>query len=363
MSPWFPLRMNSQKSLCFFAKNPMNYVMFKPIFIRLKSDPRLKLYLTGKLHGQKSAALLYTLFGIEDNLILSNWQARLKKFTMYLSPDFRLASKRASIKVLLFHGAGFPKFYCSNRVLRFDKLFFLGEYTKEKYISEGILHPQDPRIELIGMPKVDCLVDGSLNKAEIMERLNLDPSLPTLIYAPTWGILSSLYSMGLALIEELSKLDVNLLIKLHTDSLDPRKNPIDWVQAISPLEKNLKVRLIKDYDSSPYLFVSDVLISDASAIIYEFCLLDRPIILLDVPELLKECSNSDLHTFSKDIGFKVQSVAELKEAICYCLGNPQEKSALRQEVAKKMFYNPGTAAQRAVDKIYQLLDLEPLEGD
>ena len=53
-----------------------------------------------------------------------------------------------------------------------------------------------PAAALIGYPKVDCLVDGSLNRAAIQERLGLDPSAPTVLYAPTWSPYSSLNDIG-----------------------------------------------------------------------------------------------------------------------------------------------------------------------
>jgi hypothetical protein len=50
----------------------------------------------------------------------------------------------------------------------------------------------------------------------------------------------------------------------------------------------------------------------------------------------------------------------MEEAIDYGLAHPQEKSEIRKEFAQKFFYNLGGATDKAVEKIYELLELDPL---
>jgi hypothetical protein len=50
----------------------------------------------------------------------------------------------------------------------------------------------------------------------------------------------------------------------------------------------------------------------------------------------------------------------MKEAIDYGLAHPREKSEIRKEFARKFFYNLGSATDKAVEKIYDLLELDPL---
>jgi hypothetical protein len=52
-------------------------------------------------------------------------------------------------------------------------------------------------------------------------------------------------------------------------------------------------------------------------------------------------------------------VSELKEAINYGLAHPQGKSEIRKEFAQKFFFNLGGATNKAVKKIYELLELDP----
>ena len=55
------------------------------------------------------------------------------------------------------------------------------------YIKYGVVKPDSPAARLVGMPKVDCLANGSLDRARVLGELGLDPGKPTVIYAPTWS--------------------------------------------------------------------------------------------------------------------------------------------------------------------------------
>ena len=70
-------------------------------------------------------------------------------------------------------------------------------YT-EMVTTGAVLHGY--RAQLIGYPKADCLVDGSLDRCEVHQSLGLDPSKPTVLYAPTWSAFSSLNSIGAELL-------------------------------------------------------------------------------------------------------------------------------------------------------------------
>ena len=130
------------------------------------------------------------------------------------------------------------------------------------------------------------------------------------------------------------------------------------------------MRVITDYDICPAFYVSDLLISDVSSVTYEFCTLDRPMIFFHIDQMIelvekKECERwgneiSDLLAWGRDCGQVVFNVREMKDAIDYGLGHPREKSWIRKEFASKFFYNLGSATDKAVEKIYELLELDPL---
>ncbi|MCX7766157.1 MAG: CDP-glycerol glycerophosphotransferase family protein [Candidatus Sumerlaeia bacterium] len=350
-----------RKRLLFFAKAPNNVVMFWRIYQRLRHDERLQIYFTGEYFGSRNARPLYRLFGMEREKIIGPFLARWLKFDLYLSPDIKMVAKRAHYRVQIYHGISFKGHPYTEKILSYNKLFIVGEDMLRRYIRRGILRPEDSRIEKIGMPKTDPLRDGSLNAEEILARLGLkNKDRPIILFAPTWRPESSIYTKGDEIINLLSKLDVYLLIKLHDLVLDPNERRVNWQAKIAGWEQIPNVKVIRDYDVIPYMFISDVLISDASSVANEFTLLDRPIIFVDVPELFKVYEKTiDLtEGWGRKIGEVVNSAAELKEAVDDALRNPQRLSAVRRQAATDFFYNPGRATSSAVNKIYELLELE-----
>lgn len=66
------------------------------------------------------------------------------------------------------------------------------------------------------MPKVDCLVDGSLDLAKLEKEFDIDSDKPTVLYAPTRSVVSgtSLEHAGDEIIKTVCTMDVNFIIKL-----------------------------------------------------------------------------------------------------------------------------------------------------
>ena len=116
--------------------------------------------------------------------------AKLKKYDRCICPGYFFKPRRTAIKVEIFHSVCIDSNAVSHKALRFDKLFILGSYMHDKFISTGILAENDSCFKKIGMPKVDCLADGSLYAAAIRKELDIDNDLPTVLYAPTRSVTS-----------------------------------------------------------------------------------------------------------------------------------------------------------------------------
>jgi len=353
--------MKAIRKILFFGVSPMNYAVFKPVHKELEKDERIEVFFCSKYEGSRNPAKLYRdKLGMTNERLINLRLAGLKKFDLYISPDIMMAGRRCRLKVHTFHGVSFKGKAYSGKVFSFDKLFITGEYMRRKFVSDGILSEDDSRIEKIGMPKLDALVNKSINREEILGKLSLDPELPVVIYAPTWSQKSSLYTIGDELIKKLSAEKINLLVKLHDHSYDLRRNPVDWKKKLSDMEReNSRLRVIRDYDIIPYLFSSDLLISDLSSVTNEFLLLDRPIVFIDTPKLEERYKNSiELHTWGRKSGYLAKSIDEVAEAIQRGIENPAEHSAIRNEMAEDLFYNRGCATGKAVEAIYRYLELK-----
>ncbi|MCD6384250.1 CDP-glycerol glycerophosphotransferase family protein [Candidatus Sumerlaeota bacterium] len=356
--------MGKRKKILFFAKAPNNVVMFQRLYQRLRKDERITLYFTGEYFGSKNPRRLYQLFNMAGERIIHPRLARWLKFDLYISPDIKITAPRARYRVQIYHGISFKGRPYTRKILVYNKLFLIGEDMLRRYVRRGILESDDTRIEKIGMPKTDPLVDGSLDKDEIKAGLGLgDSDRPIILYAPTWRPESSAYKMSDAIVHSLSRLDIILLIKLHDLVFDPREKRVNWQKKIAEFEQYPNVKVIRDYDIIPYMFISDVLISDASSVANEYTLLDRPIIFIDVPELFKVYEKTiDLQEgWGRKIGTVVKNTDELSKAVDEALRNPHSLSQLRRQAAADFFYNPGKATKVAVEKIYELLEIDRAE--
>ncbi len=144
------------------------------------------------------------------------------------------------------------------------------------------------------MPKVDCLVDGSLRRDDVLREIGLDPARPTVLYAPTWSPASSLNLMGVELIERLlAQADqpdrqaarslarpAAAVFRRHRLARPAGAAAGASGRAAAPASANI----------TPYLAAADVMITDHSSAGFEYLLLDRPIVRIHLPELLDQAN-------------------------------------------------------------------------
>lgn len=333
----------SRRRVLFFAKVPMNYVLFRPVHEILAADPELEFVFTGKHRGNGNPALVYRGFDLLGGKTMRNAIARFLKFDVYVSPDYRLAGKRCRVKVHMFHGFSIRNFAIQERAREFDKLFLIGPYMRRRFVATGILADGDPRMEEVGMPKLDALVNGAFERDAVLRSLELDPARKTVLFAPTWIRGGCLDTQGFAILDALRATPHNVIVKLHDNSFDPRKQRFDFAKEI-PARLSDRMRLATGADSNPYLAAADVLVSDASSIANEYLLLDRPLVFFRLPELEADWPATDRETWGTNTGRVIERADQLATSIDVALADPMAQSAIRREAAADFFYHPGKAA-------------------
>ena len=154
-----------------------------------------------------------------------------------------------------------------------------------------------------------------------------------------------------------------MIVKPHARSFDPDEKysgGIDWRRRLRAAEVPGRVVLCEDGDSSPLLAASDLLVTDHSSIGFEFCLLDRPIIVFDAPDLARVARINPERIAALRRAARVVGDARLVgSAADDEMDNPGRLSAARRAAAQPLFYEPGTATDRALDLLYSVLDLPP----
>jgi CDP-glycerol glycerophosphotransferase (TagB/SpsB family) len=100
------------------------------------------------------------------------------------------------------------------------------------------------------------------------------------------------------------------------------------------------------------------MVSDHSSIAFEYMLLDRPLVVVDRPELLAGAAiNPEKVRQIRAAADVATDARSATEAIVRALRRPERYSPERHEVAGKLFYRPGTATDRAVALLYHLIGL------
>ena len=351
--------------MLFTGYAPVHFVCFLPLFERLSALDGVEVSVSGGLRSKTPEGEvrhdpdgLYAPFGLPSDSVLTVEEIKELHFDLlFCANTKRIEPRSFDHSVEIFHGMSFR-----NRAIREentgnDQYFVLGPYMMRRFREFGFFEPDDGRAVEIGFPKTDRLLDGTLDREAILERHGLSGDRPVLLYAPTGAKRNSLETMGEELIQRLSATgDYDLLVKPH----DHPKHKIDWFERLAPLE-NEHVRLVRGPDVIPSLFVADLLISDASSVVNEYALLDRPIVFLDVPELLEaaggEGSALDLDTWGRRGGEIAGDPRAAIAAVAGALRDPGRRSDVRAGIVEDLFYNPGTATDAAMDWLHEELEL------
>lgn len=361
-------RSGDRMRVLFDAASPMSFAIFQPVYEQLRLDPRFDFWFTAT-GGAWDARRLFERVGIVSHVVLPDSVA-LMKVDACINTDFWDMTwlHRRTRRLHLFHGVA-GKYgldapvEVAPTIAIFDRLMFPNADRFERYVEAGLVQAGGPVGLLIGYPKVDRLVNGSLDREQIAARLGLDRRRPTVIFAPTWSPDSSLNTIGEALIRELAGCGCNVLVKIHDRSYDPSprgSGGIDWAARLSVLGELPAVRVVTEADATPFLAVADAMVTDHSSIGFEFALLDRPLVVVDCPSLIARARVTPSKVRALRAAAEVASTpAEVAAALHRQLGEPSLHSKERQALADQFFYRPGTATGRAVAAVYEVLGLDP----
>ena len=348
------------------ARTAMNYATISPIVERLQRDERLEFYFA----ASESPAHTRSIYAdaVQPFKLVTPLQASAHQFDVYLASDFLwMKLPRGARRVQTFHGVAgkYRTVYDSpsESMRSWDRLFFINQRRLRHFIECGAIDENSKAPRLIGMPKLDCLVDGSLKRDDILKSIGIDPARRTVLYAPTWSPHSSVVVMGEELVTRLGERGYAVIVKLHDRSRDLQyvnSGGVDWGARLEPLLQRFGGVLAKGNNSSPYLSAADLMITDHSSVGFEYLLLDRPLIRIHLPALIK---NTDIEPSYVDLmasaSTSVTNVDGVMEAVEQGFANSQENSQMRVAVADEMFYKPGTATDRAVKELYDLMELAP----
>lgn len=328
------------QSVLFYCCSIVDYVVFKNIHKHL---PHVRLIAESRqLRKELSATQGITDCGLypafPDVVLMARHIAR--KFP---GPNL--------IKIGMRHGAyHFKAFVSAERYNEFDKFLVTSRAEVELARQAGITSAV-----AVGFPKLDGAFDGTLTEAVLKQyrrQLDLDDTKRTIIFAATWDRsgMSAVHKWSHRLAELTDA--YNILVTLHpwiSDTYSRRIRETD------------KIHYLKELDNLPYLMISDLMVSDTSSIIAEFCALDKPIVTYRIeagPRLTQE-----IQDMLEAISYPVDTFEEMKLQITRALEHPAELSASRQKYNRIMFDElDGRAGERAAAIIKEYLRVDPASG-
>ena len=346
------------------ARTSMEYAMMAPVHEALAGDPRVRVWLTSS-ERPRQVDTIYRQARAAARRI-SPRRAMTKRFDACLAADFVWASlPRGACRVQMFHGVAGKWGHIYDRptmsMRDWHRLFFINERRLRNFVAAGAVDAGSDAIRLVGMPKADCLVNGSLERDAILAAAGLDPARPSVLYAPTWTRFSSLNAMGEEVVRGLMTAGYTVLVKLHDNSLDmayESSGGIDWAARLSPLLQGGHGLLVRDANASPWLVAADVLVSDHSSIGFEYLLLDRPVVRIEMPELIRRAGIPEEYVaLMAAASTTVSTAGEVLRSVERGFADPGHKSETRRRVAAELFYGPGGATQRARRELYALIEL------
>ena len=355
-------RLTGRRRVLFDVRTAMNIAILAPIAAELERDRRIAVVWTSDRAMEMSQAAAAAGTPVR---VLPRRAMEWRRVDLCVTADAwdPIRLRRCRRRANFFHGMA-GKYdldspgHLPHGFAAFDRVAFINSDRMRRYLESGVVR-RDAAV-LVGYPKVDALVNGRYDAAAVRRQLQLEPGRPTAIYAPTWSPASSLNIAGEEIVRTLVGAGFNVIVKLHDRSLDLSNHAysggIDWRARFALMRQPGRIAFSEAADSSPLLAASDIMVTDHSSIGFEFYLLDRPLVIVDAPDLVRVARiNPEKVALLRSAARVVSSAGEVGPAAVDELAQRQRRSAARRAIVRQMFHEPGSATDRALQMVYELL--------
>ena len=181
-----------------------------------------------------------------------------------------------ALSVFLCHGTGTKQCGFKKALSVYDVVLVEGSYRLKQFQR---LYPKfKDKLYKVGYSKLDSIINITEQDKDILfQKYNLDKNKKTILYAPTF-FPSSIEKMSDQFPEDFK--NYNIIVKPHYISLErsrykkQRKKFDIWRKY-----DNCKIMGLEEYNLIPFLTISDIMISDESAAIFEFASLNKPVVI------------------------------------------------------------------------------------
>lgn len=308
-----------------FCANPYAFGILKPLYDALIAHEHDVLwYIPQKIAAQ------FPFFGnFEITGSMKDVDA-FKSDAIYV-PGNEVPHYLRGVKVQVFHGLAGEKqghFRIRNY---FDLYLTQGPYFTNRFEQLARKH-RDFKVIETGWCKLDPLYQNhEVYLGERNQILQQAGKKKLVLYAPTFSpSLTSATDAVAEIVSLAAALDIFLMIKFH-DLMN-----LSVVEEYKTATKNLtNISIIEDRNILKYLIMADMLISDTSSVVYEFILLNKPVITI--------------RTSAETITWRdIPSAIELRKAVFHELEHDDFREARLATIRQ---YHPYTDGQSSVRMI------------
>lgn len=261
--------------------------------------------------------------------------------------------KREGVKVLqLWHASGAIKKF-GNAIKRdylirnYDYVIANAEVFRQSYAQAfGV---REEQVFITGIPETDCLYKQDYhecNRTSMLEKFPIIKGKKVVLYAPTFrGRLITGFKdayMAVDKVQELLGDDYVIMYKMH---------PLLRKYEIS---KNPNIVCCNEEQLYPLFAVTDYLISDYSALIFDFSVLEKPMLFF----------TPDLDTYKKETGLFLDYENEIPGPICtyeeeivkHIKNNKFDMKSISKFNKKYHAYSDGKSLDRVLYLIEEIMD-------
>ena len=259
-------------------------------------------------------------------------------------------SKDVDWYVHVLHSAGDVTMYRLFGIDYYDAILTSGKFQEDEVRAlEKMRNLPAKELYRAGIPYMDEM----LKRAKTYERKQ--GNVPTVLLAPTWGEYGLLNRYGEELIRSLADTGYNIVIRPHPQSFTADKDIIDGLMSKFP--ESDKLHWNRDNDNFEALADSDIMISDFSAVNFDYAFVfDKPLIYSNTG-FTKNLY--DAWRFEEDpwnvatprrIGIELtkENIPNLKQIIDDSIGNTSLDEA-RNEAKNETWCNIGSSAAVIAD--------------
>ncbi|MBS4208291.1 glycosyltransferase [Bacillus sp. FJAT-50079] len=227
----------------------------------------------------------------------------------------------------------------------YDKILCYGEYD---YAKLNIYN----NCSVVGIPKFDYWYRNEIkNINEVKEKFILDSSKQTILYAPTYGNLSSIDEW----IEDINKIqdDFNVVIKLHNGTA---------YRESEQYRRDLLNRNFHNITGDPddlfaLLSIADFVITDNSGMIFDAMLAEQNILLLNL-ENQSGIEKNRVEQLVRENLINIDKGTDLKEYLKNSKLFDEQRKVTSELVRHYYKWTDGNSGKLAADEIIQLLENE-----